>query len=510
MDYGFVIDNRRCIGCHACMVACKAEHDVALGNFRPWVKYVENEVFPDVRRSFTVLRCKPCGDAPCINICPTRALFHRPDGIVDFDRGYCIGCRSCLAACPYDALYIDPVTDTAAKCNYNYCAHRIEVELEPACVTVCPELAIVAGDAVDPAGRIAQLTSTLPVLVRKPEMQTRPKVLYVEGEPVALRPSEAPRDFACLWAERPRDEIRAEHRPDDPLPARTTYDIAHERPWGTLVSLYLWMKSLAAGPLLVAALLSLSGLVRASALLERMAPALALGFTLATVLLLVADLERPARFLKVLTHPNPRSWLVWGAGILIAYSAIAVAWLALGLRSPLRLLPGAILWCGLVLAVLTAGYSGALLAQARGRELWSARLLTPHLIIQAFLAGAVLLACSALFLGARGSMATLLLRSVLGGLCAHGTVVLLEIVLPRHRPEAGRAVRYMTSGPLAAPFWIGAVFLGTSLPICLLCLLFAGTLSGREIALASGFLSLAGLLAYDYCYIGAGQSVPLG
>ncbi len=507
MEYGFVIDNRRCIGCHACTVACKSEHDVALGSFRTWVKYVEKDVFPDVRRSFTVLRCNHCGDAPCVNICPTRALFHRADGIVDFDRRDCIGCRSCMAACPYDALYIDPDTETAAKCNY--CAHKIEVGLEPACVSVCPELAIVAGDTLDPSSRIAQLKATLPVLVRKPEMRTRPKVFYVGGEPAALRPLEAPRDLAYLWAERPREELRTEHRSEEALPARTTYDVAHEKPWGTLVSLYLWTKSLAAGPLLVGALLTLSGFLRVSALFERLAPTLALGFTLATVLLLVADLERPERFLKVLTHRNLRSWLVWGAFILLAYSGTALAWLAAGLHPPLRPLPGALLWAGLVLAVMAAGYSGALLRQARGRELWSSPLLIPHLVVQAFLAGAALLSCAALMLGAGGVAATLLLRCVLAGLCAHGTAVLLEILLPRHGPGVRRAVRYLTSGPLAARFWAGGVLLGTALPIYLLCLLFSGTLSGRGIALLSGFLSLAGLLAYDDCHIRAGQSVPL-
>ena len=66
MNYGFVIDNRRCIGCHACTVACKAEHDTPIGVNRTWVKYVEKGVFPDARRTFTVHRCNHCEDAPCV------------------------------------------------------------------------------------------------------------------------------------------------------------------------------------------------------------------------------------------------------------------------------------------------------------------------------------------------------------------------------------------------------------------------------------------------------------
>ena len=154
MRYGFVIDHRKCIGCHACTVACKEENRVPLGSFRTWVKYVEKGTFPDTRRYFSVLRCNHCDDAPCVTICPTVALYRRSDGIVDFDSRRCIGCKSCMQACPYDALYIDPSTNTAAKCHY--CAHRIEVGLEPACVVVCPERAIVAGDLDDPRTEIGR------------------------------------------------------------------------------------------------------------------------------------------------------------------------------------------------------------------------------------------------------------------------------------------------------------------------------------------------------------------
>ncbi|MGH2859190.1 MAG: 4Fe-4S binding protein, partial [Solirubrobacteraceae bacterium] len=104
--FGFVIDQRACIGCHACTVACKEEHGVELGVFRTWVKYIEQGAFPDTRRYFSVLRCNQCTDAPCVQICPVTALFKREDGIVDFDPERCIGCKACLQACPYDALYI--------------------------------------------------------------------------------------------------------------------------------------------------------------------------------------------------------------------------------------------------------------------------------------------------------------------------------------------------------------------------------------------------------------------
>ncbi len=114
MQLGFVIDHSRCIGCHACTVACKAENDVPLGSFRTWVKYTETGTFPEVKRSFAVLRCNQCSDAPCVTICPVRALEKRPDGIVDVDPGRCIGCKACMQGCPYDALYLNDATGTAA------------------------------------------------------------------------------------------------------------------------------------------------------------------------------------------------------------------------------------------------------------------------------------------------------------------------------------------------------------------------------------------------------------
>jgi Fe-S-cluster-containing dehydrogenase component len=104
MNYGFVIDNRMCIGCHACTVACKSEHDIPIGVNRTHVKYIEKGSFPNNSREFSVHRCNHCADAPCVEICPTTALYTRADGIVDFDSDRCIGCKSCMQACPYDAL----------------------------------------------------------------------------------------------------------------------------------------------------------------------------------------------------------------------------------------------------------------------------------------------------------------------------------------------------------------------------------------------------------------------
>ncbi|RMF77648.1 MAG: 4Fe-4S dicluster domain-containing protein, partial [Planctomycetota bacterium] len=196
--FGFAIDNRQCIGCHACTVACKSEHEVPVGVNRTWVKYIEEGEFPHARRSFSVQRCNHCDDAPCIEICPVTSLFRRPDGIVDFDPLRCIGCKSCMQACPYDAIYIDPATHTAAKCNY--CAHRVERGYEPACVVVCPTNAIVAGDLDNEESRLARLQRTQPVQFPKPEKGTRPKLFYIDGDAAALDPAQAPPAEDYLWS----------------------------------------------------------------------------------------------------------------------------------------------------------------------------------------------------------------------------------------------------------------------------------------------------------------------
>jgi Fe-S-cluster-containing dehydrogenase component len=101
-----VLDQTKCIGCHACTTACKAENQVPLGVTRTYVKAVEVGTFPQVRRAFQVTRCNQCANPPCVAACPTGAMYQREDGIVDFNKAICIGCKACMAACPYDAIFI--------------------------------------------------------------------------------------------------------------------------------------------------------------------------------------------------------------------------------------------------------------------------------------------------------------------------------------------------------------------------------------------------------------------
>src|SRR3990172_8295002 len=115
--WAMVMDVRRCTGCQACSVACKAENEVPLGVFRTHVRYYELGKYPNVRRARVPHICNHCDDPPCVDVCPTGASQRREDGIVFVDYDICIGCKSCMAACPYGARFIHPDLHVSDKCT---------------------------------------------------------------------------------------------------------------------------------------------------------------------------------------------------------------------------------------------------------------------------------------------------------------------------------------------------------------------------------------------------------
>lgn len=462
MNYGFVIDNRKCIGCHACSTACKSENEVPLGVYRTWVKYVETGAYPDTRRHFQVTRCNHCANPPCVRICPVTAMYQRADGIVEFDPDACIGCKACMQACPYDAIYIDPESHTAAKCHY--CSHRVELGLEPACVVVCPEHAIIAGDMDDPASEISRLLATQQVTVRKPEQGTAPKLFYIDGNDWALHPTATERTpETFLWADviplhaGPRDgkheaetagsdpargasppavnaalypatrrtapsgvSIRSPQPQGDPIGGpihigqgrmaaqmvQVSYNAQHKIPWHWPVPAYLVTKGIGAGLFLLLTLAFGLGLSPFDGLTASLGGLISLLFIAITTGLLVYDLERPERFLSILLRPQWQSWLTRGAFILVGFSAVAGLWWSLETAALFRLLPAELsaslrlplLWLGGALAVGVATYTAFLFGQAEGRDLWQSPLLPFHLVIQALMAGSGALLVLDLFL----------------------------------------------------------------------------------------------------------------
>ncbi len=538
--YAFVIDQRKCIGCHACTVACKAEHDVPIGVYRTWVKYVEKGEFPNSRRYFLVNRCNHCDDAPCVTICPTKALFKREDGIVDFDSSRCIGCKSCMQACPYDALYLDPYSHTAAKCNY--CAHRTEIGLEPACVIVCPERAIIAGDMNNPASEIARIIAHEPVRVRKPEQGTRPKVFYLGADDATLDPEIAVEELPhmSMWGTvlKPGHENESEidmgkslrspniinplkaYEPAEavqrtPGGAKLVYDTPKtSAPWGWKVSTYLGTKSLGAGVMIVAALAlalyALSGTIGGTmnALFGIGASIIGGFFIAVTLLLLIADLKRPDRALFLVTKANPTSWLVWGGYILGLFGLIEAAWFGaalLGLSEGLRLLliPAAL--CG----IAAAGYSAFLFGQAEGRDFWQSPLLLPILLAQAVLAGAAALGLLAVVLNPGRVISTFLALVLLIAIALHVALVLWEVLGSHSNSHVAMAVRYMRRGGLRETFWGPFFALGSMLPIAMLSIALLVPAALPVLLALASIAALAGLFAYEHCFVVAGQIVPL-
>lgn len=218
-----VIDTRKCVGCHACTIACVAENHLPPGVvYRPVVTEEFGE-FPNVQLRFTPRPCMQCDKPPCVPVCPVKATWKRPDGIVVIDYDRCIGCRYCLAACPYGARTSDfgeeytrnvaqgspdgeeaPMVGASApwmerpsheygkawsreghespvgnarKCHF--CLHRLEVGQLPQCTTSCIGRATFFGDANDPDSLVNELVSRNNVQTLLPHKGTEPRVFYI-------------------------------------------------------------------------------------------------------------------------------------------------------------------------------------------------------------------------------------------------------------------------------------------------------------------------------------------
>jgi Fe-S-cluster-containing dehydrogenase component/formate-dependent nitrite reductase membrane component NrfD len=505
-NYGFAIDLRKCIGCHACTIACKAEHDIPVGVNRCWVKTVEKGSFPDTRRFFFPVLCNQCTDAPCARICPTGALFKRRDGIVDLNGASCIGCRACMEACPYDQLFVDPNTHTAEKCNF--CANRVENQLLPACVIVCPTECRIFGDMDDPTSEVARIVQREAFMVRKPEKGTGPKIFYLGAEDSVIRPEAAARPFYYKEGQvhlRPAGAPAED--PASPGDPRVDYDVPHGKPWGRDMVLYLFMKAVSTGAMLVAALFWLIGL--RNPVLHIAAAVVSLVFVSATAAVLIADLERPERFYYILTRSNWRSWMVWGAWFLTLHGALSAAWLGaswLGWGGALSVLA----LPTLVTALLATAYTGFLFAQGLGRDLWQGPHAAIDLIAQSGIAGAGTL----LLLISAGLTAQESLRPVMDILfCSvvlHLLILVFENLLaPSPTRHHELAVSTIRRGAYARLFWGISIAGGGILPLLLLAARYTAGLASAPVTALAALLALGGGAAWEYIWVEAGQSVPL-
>ena len=171
------LDVERCIGCHACSVACKVENNVPLARFRTKVYYWEHGTYPSVTRNFLPTLCMQCEDAPCLKSCDSQAIERGADGIVRVIADKCDHLGACEKACPYGAIGCDE-NDVADKCDF--CSHRLDAGMEPACVETCPAEVFHFGDANDPASPYSLFMKKHggQTVGLKPEEKTLPSVVY--------------------------------------------------------------------------------------------------------------------------------------------------------------------------------------------------------------------------------------------------------------------------------------------------------------------------------------------
>lgn len=198
MRYGMAINKEHCIGCQACTIACLSKHGNPPNTYYSKVQITEQGTFPEVTIEYLPVLCNHCTNSPCVQICPTEATYADENGIVVIDQKVCIGCGSCILACPYNArvlneeapgyfpdqdltLYEETVfaqrtTGVASKCDF--CKDFLEQGKDPACVNTCVGNARIFGDIEDPTSEVSLLIAENEATVLQPEQKTEPNVYY--------------------------------------------------------------------------------------------------------------------------------------------------------------------------------------------------------------------------------------------------------------------------------------------------------------------------------------------
>jgi len=216
--FGYALDISRCVGCRRCVYACVDENNQSRDPQVQWIKvlamekdkgvdfsnadaYYNPPQVPEEGKFYVPVSCQQCRNAPCTKVCPTGATWTEPDGIVVVDYDWCIGCRYCMAACPYGARHFNWAEPSVPKAELNpnmhvlgnrprrkgvvekctFCIQRSRAGRYPACVEICPVGARKFGNLLDPGSEIRYIIEHKRVLVLKEELNTVPKFFYFYG-----------------------------------------------------------------------------------------------------------------------------------------------------------------------------------------------------------------------------------------------------------------------------------------------------------------------------------------
>ena len=216
--FGYALDLSRCIGCRRCVYACVDENNQSRDPQIHWIRVLEMDkrrgidlahadpyydapAVPREGHFYLPVACQQCDNAPCTRVCPVQATWRDPDGIVVIDYDWCIGCRYCMAACPYGARHFNwgepglPAAELNPKTHYmgnrprpkgdvekcTFCVQRVRAGRYPACVEACPVGARKFGNLLDPNSEIRYVIENKRVLILKEELNTMPKFFYFYG-----------------------------------------------------------------------------------------------------------------------------------------------------------------------------------------------------------------------------------------------------------------------------------------------------------------------------------------